>query len=110
MVSDDWNYSLIVHIDVLQLPAGEPRDGEVVFNAGRAVYLLRPYFDPGHLDTVNGLGLVQKLRNDVCTRSLELSKFGRKLWEQWPRSLYCSDGVYIADRSSGPRGDLGVTA
>ena len=46
----------------------------VIFKAERAVYPLRPYFDPGHLGTVDGLDLVQKLRNDVCTRSLQSSR------------------------------------
>ena len=62
MVVGDWNYSVIVVIDVLLLRAGEPRDGDVVFDGERAPHILRRHLDTVHVETVHGLDLAQKLR------------------------------------------------
>ena len=54
----------------------------------------------GHLDTVHGLGHVDKPRNDVY-------KVFYELWELWHGHCTAhADGVSIADRSSVPGGDL----
>ena len=53
----------------------------------------------GHLDTVHGLGHVDKQRNDVCTTCYGSSKFSYEHWELWPRSLYCSCRQCIHRRS-----------
>ena len=68
----------------------------------------------GHLDTVHGLGHVDKHRNDVCTNVQSVpvrvnlaTSFGNY------GHGHCTahaDGVSIADRSSVPGGRLGVTA
>ena len=63
----ECNYAVKVLIDVLYLPLGEPLHCELVIHGQRAVYLLRPYRDEGHVHPVNGLCLVEKLRNDLST-------------------------------------------
>ena len=61
MAADDWNYFKLL-IEVLELPAGEHRDGELVFDGERAPYSLRRHRDTVHVETVHGLDLTQKLR------------------------------------------------
>ena len=46
----------------------------------------------------------------VHPRAVKCRRVSYKLWALWPLSLYCSDELYIADRSSGPWKDLCVPA
>ena len=83
----------------------------MVLKGERAVYPPSIYYAEGHLDTVDGLCLVSKQRNDVCRKCYGSSKFSYS-FANYGHGHYTAhaDGVYIADLSSVPRGELGMTA
>ena len=107
--ADVCNYSE-AFFDYALLMGGEDQVFEVAAMVGKIVWAPQPPYSPcnfqghGHLDTVHGLGHVDKPRNDVYKVFYELCE----LWHG-----HCTahaDGVSIAYRSSVPGGCLGVTA
>ena len=87
---DDCNHSEF-SVDCALLIGGEDLVFEIaamVRKIDRAVQPPYSFCDVeghGHLDTVHGLGRVDKQRNDVCTKCYGPSKFSYELWELWPR-------------------------